>query len=99
MATRSSHVNADEAYYAANAGANQQHGDKQAGSNGAACSPHCPQEVDHQHCHQGGVAKLPVGPPGQQVLDCILACIVCHSALWAGRLDMATCTMKPVRQQ
>ena len=78
MAARSSHVDTDEADNAANAGANQQHGHKQARSYSAAGSPHRPKEVDHQHCHQGCVAKLPVGSSGQQVLDCIFTCIASY---------------------
>ena len=74
MAARSSNVHTDEAHNAANAGADEQHGHEQARCYGAARRPDSAQEVDHQHSHQGCVAKLPVGAPGQQVLDGVLPC-------------------------
>ena len=84
MATRGRHIHTDEAHNAANAGAYEQHGHKKARCNGTAGSPHRSKEVHHQHCEQRGVAKLPVGSSGQQVLDGILAC------RGQGRVDCAS---------
>lgn len=74
MAARSSNVHTDEAHNAANAGAYEQHGHEQARCYGAARRPDSAQEVHHQHSHQGCIAKLSVGAPGQQVLDGVLPC-------------------------
>ena len=59
---------------AADAGADQQHGHKEARGDGAARCPDRPGKVEHQHDHQRRIAKLPVRPPRQQVLDRVLAC-------------------------
>lgn len=78
MAAGSRNINSNEAHDAPDAGADEEHGHKEARGDGAAGRPHSATKVHHQHHDQRRVPKLSVRASRQQVLDCVLACARTH---------------------
>ena len=70
----SSHIHSSQANEAANAGANEEHGDKEARGDGTPSRPCSAPKVEDQHHQKRCISELPMRPAREQMPDCILPC-------------------------